>query len=104
MNFCSFFGSIIFQVDEIRKSLGPLPEKLSIYCSDACIARYLVARNWNIKKTLKMLKQSLKWRAEYKPEEIRWVSFFLDVMHLVTKLFYIFSKIYLEGTGDSLIS
>ncbi|CAA7395781.1 unnamed protein product [Spirodela intermedia] len=60
------------KVVEIRKLLGPLPEKLSLYCSDACIARYLEARNWNIKKALKMLKGSLKWRLDYKPEEIRW--------------------------------
>ncbi|CAA6659470.1 unnamed protein product [Spirodela intermedia] len=32
----------------------------------------LEARNWNIKKALKMLKGSLKWRLDYKPEEIRW--------------------------------
>ncbi|OMO94257.1 hypothetical protein COLO4_16447 [Corchorus olitorius] len=60
------------KIDEIRKLIGPLPEKLAIYCSDAAITRYLRARNWNIKKATKMLKESLKWRAEFKPEEIRW--------------------------------
>ncbi|XP_039033216.1 phosphatidylinositol transfer protein 3-like isoform X1 [Hibiscus syriacus] len=60
------------KITEMRKLIGPLPEKLAIYCSDAAIARYLRARNWNVKKASKMLKETLKWRAEYKPEEIRW--------------------------------
>ncbi|XVF64743.1 hypothetical protein PTKIN_Ptkin09bG0191600 [Pterospermum kingtungense] len=60
------------KINEIRRLIGPLPEKLAIYCSDAAISRYLRARNWNVKKATKMLKESLKWRAEYKPEEIRW--------------------------------
>ncbi|XWS21536.1 hypothetical protein CRYUN_Cryun30bG0062600 [Craigia yunnanensis] len=60
------------KINEIRRLIGPLPEKLAIYCSDAAIVRYLTARNWNVKKATKMLKETLKWRAEYKPEEIRW--------------------------------
>ncbi|MBA0566119.1 hypothetical protein Golob_010964 [Gossypium lobatum] len=60
------------KISEIRKLIGPLPEKLAIYCSDAALTRYLRARNWNVKKATKMLKETLKWRAEYKPEEIRW--------------------------------
>ncbi|CAL5386094.1 unnamed protein product [Camellia sinensis] len=60
------------KIDEVRRLVGPLPDKLSIYCSDASISRYLKARNWNVKKATKMLKDTLKWRLEYKPEEIRW--------------------------------
>ncbi|XP_068643332.1 uncharacterized protein [Aristolochia californica] len=60
------------KINEVRKTLGNLPEKLAIYCSDTSIARYLRARNWNVKKATKMLKDTLKWRYEYKPEEIRW--------------------------------
>ncbi|XP_043809414.1 phosphatidylinositol transfer protein 3 isoform X2 [Manihot esculenta] len=60
------------KINEVRRLVGPLPEKLSIYCSDASISRHLRARNWSVKKTTKMLKETLKWRAEYKPEEIRW--------------------------------
>ncbi|URE22304.1 CRAL TRIO domain containing protein [Musa troglodytarum] len=41
-------------------------------CSDASVSRYLRARNWNVEKASKMLKESLKWRLEYKPETIRW--------------------------------
>lgn len=57
----------------MRTLLGPLTEKSSEYCSDAAIARYLAARNGHVKKATKMLKETLKWRTQYKPEEIRWV-------------------------------
>lgn len=65
------------KINEVRRLIGPLSGKLALYCSDACVARYLRARNWNVKKAVKMLKASLKWRREYKPEEIRWE----DVAH-----------------------
>nr|XP_018674466.1 PREDICTED: random slug protein 5 isoform X1 [Musa acuminata subsp. malaccensis] len=60
------------KINEVRASLGKLPDKLFLYSSDASLARYLTARNWNVKKTTKMLNDTLKWRLEYKPEEIRW--------------------------------
>ncbi|KAM7514597.1 hypothetical protein LguiA_004180 [Lonicera macranthoides] len=60
------------KINEVRRLIGPLSGKLSLYCSDASISRYLRARNWNVKKATKMLKETLKWRLEYKPEEIRW--------------------------------
>ncbi|XP_024027668.1 phosphatidylinositol transfer protein 3 [Morus notabilis] len=59
-------------VNEVRGSLGTLSDKFSIYCSDTTIQRYLMARNWHVKKATKMLKESLKWSSENKPEEIRW--------------------------------
>lgn len=59
------------KINEVRKLIGPQP-KLANYCSDESISRYLRARNWNVKKAVKMFKASLKWRLEYKPEEIRW--------------------------------
>ncbi|XP_044499667.1 phosphatidylinositol transfer protein 3-like isoform X2 [Mangifera indica] len=52
--------------------LGAKADKLPALCSDASIIRYLIARNWNTKKATKMLEQSLKWRLQYKPENIRW--------------------------------
>lgn len=60
------------KVAEVRKLAGPVPEKFSIFCSDASISRYLRASNWNVKKATKILKETIKWRLEYKPEEIRW--------------------------------
>jgi hypothetical protein len=60
------------KIDEVRRLIGPLTGKLSLYCTDASIARHLRARNWNVKKSTKMLKDTLKWRLQYKPDEIRW--------------------------------
>ncbi|EFJ05991.1 hypothetical protein SELMODRAFT_111930 [Selaginella moellendorffii] len=60
------------KVDSLRSALGSLTDKSQRYCTDACLKRYLRARNWNLKKAEKMLKDSLKWRATFKPESIRW--------------------------------
>ncbi|KAK9905299.1 hypothetical protein M0R45_000303 [Rubus argutus] len=60
------------KIDEVRKMIGPIANKLPALCSEAEISRYLRARNWNTKKAGKMLKESIKWRLEYKPEKIRW--------------------------------
>jgi hypothetical protein len=64
------------QIGKVRTDLGQLSGKSALYCSDASIARYLIARNWDVKKATRMLKKTLKWRSEYKPDEIRWVRFF----------------------------
>ncbi|RLN09512.1 random slug protein 5-like [Panicum miliaceum] len=60
------------KIGKVRTQLGQLSGKSALYCSDASIARYLIARNWDVKKATKMLKKTLKWRSEYKPDEIRW--------------------------------
>ncbi|KAL6962656.1 hypothetical protein U1Q18_037614 [Sarracenia purpurea var. burkii] len=62
------------KIDEVRRSIGPFPFKLSIYWSDASISRYLRAQNWNVNKATLKLKETLKWRLEYNPEAIRWNS------------------------------
>lgn len=64
---------IRMQVSELRAEIGPLSGRSLQLCTDACLRRYLVARNWNVVKAKKMLQETLKWRAAYKPEEIRWV-------------------------------
>uniref|UniRef100_A0A5B7A2S0 Putative random slug protein 5-like n=1 Tax=Davidia involucrata TaxID=16924 RepID=A0A5B7A2S0_DAVIN len=60
------------KIKEVRKLIGPISDKFPTLFSDASILRYLTARNWNTKKASKMLKETLKWRLEYKPEKIRW--------------------------------
>ncbi|KAJ8763133.1 hypothetical protein K2173_025518 [Erythroxylum novogranatense] len=60
------------KINEVRKIIGPVAEKFPVLCSDASISRYLRARNWNTKKAVKMLKETLKWRLQFKPEKIRW--------------------------------
>ncbi|GJU87382.1 CRAL-TRIO domain-containing protein [Tanacetum coccineum] len=60
------------KVNELKAALGPLTGRNSLYCTDACLRRYLEARNWNVDKAKKMLEETLAWRSTYKPEEIRW--------------------------------
>lgn len=61
------------KVKDLRTSLGATLSGRDLqYCNDACLRRYLEARNWNVDKSKKMLEESLKWRSKFKPEEIRW--------------------------------
>lgn len=70
------------QIKELRAALGPLSGRSLQYCTDACLGRYLEARNWNLEKAKKMIEETLRWRASYKPEEIRWViQLNFDDMH-----------------------
>ncbi|KAG1341888.1 phosphatidylinositol transfer protein 3 [Cocos nucifera] len=60
------------KINELRTAIGPLSGRSLQYCTDACLRRYLEARNWNVDKSKKMLEETLKWRSTYKPEEICW--------------------------------
>ncbi|KAF6166647.1 hypothetical protein GIB67_005509 [Kingdonia uniflora] len=60
------------KVNELKAGIGPLAGSSLEYCTDACLRRYLEARNWNVDKSKKMLAESLKWRLSYKPEQILW--------------------------------
>lgn len=62
------------QINELKSAIGTLSARSEKYCSEACLTRYLEARNWNVTKSKKMLEESLKWRATYRPEDIRWVN------------------------------
>ncbi|TXG66473.1 hypothetical protein EZV62_007748 [Acer yangbiense] len=60
------------KINEVRKIMGPIADKLPVLCSDESILRCLRARNWNTKKASKMLQDTLRWRMQYKPDKIRW--------------------------------
>ncbi|CAA6667442.1 unnamed protein product [Spirodela intermedia] len=60
------------KVSELRAAIGPISGRSLQYCTDACLRRYLEARNWSVDKSKKMLEETLRWRAAYRPEEIRW--------------------------------
>jgi hypothetical protein len=40
------------------------------WCNDRCLCRYLRARDWELPKSLNMLRETLKWRRSYKPHLI----------------------------------
>ncbi|XP_044984037.1 phosphatidylinositol transfer protein 3-like [Hordeum vulgare subsp. vulgare] len=58
------------KINELRAALGPMPARGEKYCSEACLARYLEARNRKVDKSRKMLEENLKWRAISRPEDI----------------------------------
>ncbi|XP_078437321.1 uncharacterized protein LOC144707915 isoform X2 [Wolffia australiana] len=60
------------KVEKLRRLMGPMSGRNLLYCSNACLRRYLVSRDWDVEKARKMLEATLKWRSEYKPEEIQW--------------------------------
>lgn len=43
-----------------------------VFCTQGTYVRYLRARQFNVHKASKMLKETLKWREQYKPEAITW--------------------------------
>ena len=61
------------QLIEFRSSLGPLSGRTALFCTDKCLYRYLKANNWSLKKSRKMLKETVIWRGKYRPEDIKWV-------------------------------
>jgi hypothetical protein len=79
------------QINELKAALGPLSARDEKYCSAACLTRYLEARNWNVARSRKMLEESLKWRAAYRPEDIRWVICSSFSVHAcVAKVIFVF--------------
>lgn len=65
------------KVAELRAAIGPQSGHAAVFCSDSCLKRYLRARSWHVKKAEKMLRDSLTWREQFRPHEIRWE----DVSH-----------------------
>ncbi|MFS7986153.1 putative CRAL/TRIO domain, CRAL-TRIO lipid binding domain superfamily [Helianthus anomalus] len=41
-------------VNELKAALGPLTVRSLLYYTDACLRRYLEARNWNVEKAKTM--------------------------------------------------
>jgi len=56
---------------EIQKRFSKDLSELDLkYCDIPCFIRYLIARDWDVDESEKMLRESLKWRKEFKPQEI----------------------------------
>ncbi|KAJ1295527.1 hypothetical protein BS78_01G231200 [Paspalum vaginatum] len=58
------------KIDEVREQLGDLTTEMPSFLSDGTIRRFLGARNWSTAQATKALKAAVKWRRQYKPEEI----------------------------------
>ncbi|KAK2416315.1 phosphatidylinositol transfer protein [Trifolium repens] len=60
------------KIGEVKKIIGPIVDKFPTICSDASVLRFLKARNYNTIKAARMLRGTIKWRLEFKPDKIRW--------------------------------
>ncbi|KAF7039810.1 hypothetical protein CFC21_049756 [Triticum aestivum] len=60
------------KINEVRGLLGSLTEEMPSFLSDATIRRFLRARNWSMEQATKGLKETVKWRREYRPDAISW--------------------------------
>eukprot|EP00741_Cyanophora_paradoxa_P016528 tig00020927_g15959.t1 len=59
-------------LEQFRSRLGDLTPEQKRFCDDACLFRYLRAREWKIPKSETLLRETLQWRAENRPELLRW--------------------------------
>eukprot|EP00026_Physarum_polycephalum_P008711 Phypoly_transcript_08809.p1 GENE.Phypoly_transcript_08809~~Phypoly_transcript_08809.p1 ORF type:complete len:299 (+),score=34.14 Phypoly_transcript_08809:213-1109(+) len=59
-------------LQEFREAVKPFitDPYVSDWCDDACCTRYLVARDWDCNQSLKMIKNTISWRLEKKPDQI----------------------------------
>mmetsp|Transcript_46681 Transcript_46681/g.117611 ORF Transcript_46681/g.117611 Transcript_46681/m.117611 type:complete len:343 (-) Transcript_46681:25-1053(-) len=48
-----------------------LPEHIIVWLDDMCFKRYLAAREWKIPAAEAMIRETIKWRCEYRPDLIR---------------------------------
>ncbi|XP_016512033.1 uncharacterized protein LOC107829106 isoform X2 [Nicotiana tabacum] len=78
------------KISQLRAALGPLCGRSLQFCTDACLRRYLEARNWKLDKAKKMLEDTLKWRSTYNPEEIRWVVKYLIDAKTFAKIKFVY--------------
>lgn len=48
------------------------PPWRTAFLTDACLCRFLRARNWDVTKAFNMLQETLAWRSEFRPDAISW--------------------------------
>jgi hypothetical protein len=63
--------ALLEKFNQLLSSTTTLTKKQVQYCSDDCLLRYLKARDWDVKKAYTMIMNTLKWRDEFKPDEIQ---------------------------------
>ncbi|TVU18556.1 hypothetical protein EJB05_34662 [Eragrostis curvula] len=59
-------------IDEVWELLGDLRTEMPSFLTDGTIRRFLRARNWSTEQATKALKETAKWRRQYKPDQICW--------------------------------
>ncbi|WPT11003.1 Phosphatidylinositol transfer protein 3 [Picochlorum sp. SENEW3] len=63
---------LVLQLEKEVSSIVEAHPPHKVFCTQGTYVRYLRARQFNVHKASKMLKETLKWREQYKPEAITW--------------------------------
>eukprot|EP00762_Andalucia_godoyi_P008463 ANDGO_05786.mRNA.1 CRAL-TRIO domain-containing protein C23B6.04c len=57
-------------VKELQAALEPLTDRQRAFCDIPCLLRYLRARDYDVKKSRKLLLSTLQWRHSFRPHRI----------------------------------
>ncbi|EMS63446.1 hypothetical protein TRIUR3_07614 [Triticum urartu] len=87
------------KINEVRGLLGSLTEEMPSFMSDATIRRFLRARNWSTEQATKGLKETVKWRRDYRPDAISWD----DVAEMENEVRRTHVADYLDKNGRSVL-
>ncbi|KAF7093514.1 hypothetical protein CFC21_095928 [Triticum aestivum] len=87
------------KINEVRGLLGSLTEEMPSFMSDATIRRFLRARNWSMEQATKGLKETVKWRRDYRPDAISWD----DVAEMENEVRRTHVADYLDKNGRSVL-
>ncbi|KAG8067611.1 hypothetical protein GUJ93_ZPchr0005g15928 [Zizania palustris] len=61
------------KVNEVRDLVGgSVAAEMASFLSDGTIRRFLRARNWSTEQATKALRETVKWRRQYRPDTICW--------------------------------
>ncbi|KAL6864824.1 hypothetical protein ACP4OV_015975 [Aristida adscensionis] len=60
------------KINEVRELLGDLASEMPRFLTDGTIRRFLRARSWSKEQATKALKETVKWRRQYRPDKICW--------------------------------
>ncbi|CAN6338106.1 unnamed protein product [Urochloa humidicola] len=63
------------KIDDVRELLGDLQKEMPSFLSDGTIRRFLREKKWSTEKAARALKDAVKWRRQFKPENICWEDF-----------------------------
>ncbi len=64
------------ELQQLREQIEPhvalTDPAVQRWCNEGTLARYLVAKDWNVQKAAAMLKSTLIWRQRFQPHNISW--------------------------------
>ncbi|CAD6272480.1 unnamed protein product [Miscanthus lutarioriparius] len=87
------------KINEVRELLGDLPTEMPGFLTDSTIRRFLRTRDWSTVQATKALKETVKWRRQYRPDKIR-LEDIAEREHLLKKAYI---ADYLDKNGRTVL-